>query len=64
MNCNSNTIYIYFRCLLWIMKVSILTYLILFGILPIIFHYSYAVQKKILFLNFGKYSSVYIYSNI
>ncbi|XP_043664887.1 lysophosphatidylserine lipase ABHD12 isoform X1 [Vespula pensylvanica] len=39
-------------CLLWIMKVSILTYLILFGILPIIFHYSYTVQKKILFLNF------------
>ncbi|KAK2580674.1 hypothetical protein KPH14_007776 [Odynerus spinipes] len=38
--------------LLWIMKVSIIVYLIVFGILPIIFHYSYTMQKKILFLNF------------
>ncbi|KAF3420181.1 hypothetical protein E2986_09447 [Frieseomelitta varia] len=33
-------------------KVSIITYLIIFGLLPIIFHYSYTIQKKILFLNF------------
>ncbi|KAG6797129.1 monoacylglycerol lipase ABHD12 isoform X1 [Apis mellifera caucasica] len=38
--------------LFWIMKVSIFTYLVIFGLLPIIFHYSYAFQKKILFLNF------------
>lgn len=34
------------------MKVSILIYLIIFGVLPIIFHYSYTIQRKILFLNF------------
>lgn len=38
--------------LLWALKVSIITYLVIFGILPIVFHYSYTVQKKILFLNF------------
>ena len=46
--------YIHYRYLFWIMKVSIFTYLVIFGLLPIIFHYSYAFQKKILFLNFGK----------
>ncbi|XP_076751516.1 lysophosphatidylserine lipase ABHD12 isoform X2 [Xylocopa sonorina] len=40
------------RYLFWAMKVSIITYLIIFGLLPIIFHYSYTIQKKILFLNF------------
>ncbi|XP_046752253.1 lysophosphatidylserine lipase ABHD12 isoform X3 [Diprion similis] len=40
------------RCLLWAMKVSIVTYLIVFGILPLVFHYSYTIQRKILFLNF------------
>lgn len=39
------------RYLLWVMKISIITYLIIFGLLPIIFHYSYTIQKKILFLN-------------
>ncbi|XP_043503490.1 lysophosphatidylserine lipase ABHD12 isoform X1 [Polistes fuscatus] len=39
-------------CLWWIIKISIVTYIILFGILPLIFHYSYTVQRKILFLNF------------
>ncbi|XP_011342157.2 monoacylglycerol lipase ABHD12 isoform X2 [Ooceraea biroi] len=39
-------------CLIWAVKVSALTYLIVFGILPIIFHYSYYFQRKILFLNF------------
>lgn len=37
------------------MKASALIYLIIFGLLPVIFHYSYSIQKKILFLNFGKY---------
>ncbi|XP_011152504.1 monoacylglycerol lipase ABHD12 isoform X3 [Harpegnathos saltator] len=40
------------RCLIWTMKISAVTYLILVGLLPIIFHYSYTIQKKILFLNF------------
>ncbi|CAK9800210.1 Lysophosphatidylserine lipase ABHD12 [Anthophora plagiata] len=34
-----------------IMKASIITYLVIFGLLPIIFHYSYTIQKKMLFLN-------------
>ncbi|XP_078034317.1 lysophosphatidylserine lipase ABHD12 isoform X1 [Augochlora pura] len=38
--------------LFWVIKASIITYLIIFGLLPIIFHYSYTIQKKILFLNF------------
>ncbi|KAF7992028.1 hypothetical protein HCN44_001353 [Aphidius gifuensis] len=38
--------------LLWIMKIIIVCYLIIFGILPLVFHYSYTIQKKILFLNF------------
>ncbi|KZC04183.1 Monoacylglycerol lipase ABHD12 [Dufourea novaeangliae] len=42
----------YCRYLFWIMKVSIITYLVIFGLLPIIFHYSYTIQKRILFLNF------------
>ncbi|XP_058792044.1 lysophosphatidylserine lipase ABHD12 isoform X2 [Phymastichus coffea] len=40
------------RLLLWTMKVSICIYIFLFGILPLVFRYSYQVQKKILFLNF------------
>ncbi|XP_020709620.1 lysophosphatidylserine lipase ABHD12 isoform X3 [Athalia rosae] len=40
------------RFFLWAVKVSVVTYLVVFGILPLIFHYSYAIQKKILFLNF------------
>lgn len=44
----------YCRYLFWMMKVSIIVYLIIFGLLPIIFHYSYTIQKKILFLNFRK----------
>ena len=36
-------------------KVSIITYLIIFGLLPIIFH-SYTKQKKILFFNFVQWS--------
>ncbi|XP_031832490.1 lysophosphatidylserine lipase ABHD12 isoform X2 [Nomia melanderi] len=40
------------RYLFWMMKASIITYLVIFGLLPIIFHYSYSLQKKILFLNF------------
>lgn len=39
-------------CLIWTMKASALIYLIIFGLLPVIFHYSYSIQKKILFLNF------------
>ncbi|XP_031779958.1 lysophosphatidylserine lipase ABHD12 isoform X2 [Nasonia vitripennis] len=38
--------------LLWTMKVSICIYIFLFGLLPLVFRYSYQVQKKILFLNF------------
>ncbi|XP_024942158.1 monoacylglycerol lipase ABHD12 isoform X2 [Cephus cinctus] len=38
--------------LLWTMKVSIVLYLVIFGLLPLIFHYSYDIQRKILFLNF------------
>lgn len=34
------------------MKASALIYLVVFGLLPVIFHYSYSIQKKILFLNF------------
>ena len=41
------------RFIFWAMKGTIVAYLILFGILPIIFHYSYTIQRKILFLNFG-----------
>ncbi|XP_063995762.1 lysophosphatidylserine lipase ABHD12 isoform X1 [Diachasmimorpha longicaudata] len=37
---------------LWTAKVMIVTYLIIFGICPLIFHYSYAFQRKVLFLNF------------
>ncbi|XP_012276941.1 monoacylglycerol lipase ABHD12 isoform X2 [Orussus abietinus] len=40
------------RFLLWTLKIVVLTYLIVFGILPLIFHYSYVIQRKILFLNF------------
>ncbi|XP_032685756.1 lysophosphatidylserine lipase ABHD12 isoform X2 [Odontomachus brunneus] len=40
------------RFLIWTMKISAVTYLILAGLLPIIFHYSYTIQKKLLFLNF------------
>lgn len=36
------------------LKIAIITYLILFGIVPIIFHYCSTIQVKILFLNFGK----------
>ncbi|XP_018374029.1 PREDICTED: monoacylglycerol lipase ABHD12 isoform X1 [Trachymyrmex cornetzi] len=39
-------------CLTWTMRTSVLIYLIIFGLLPVIFHYSYTLQKKILFLNF------------
>ncbi|KAK0162311.1 hypothetical protein PV327_008659 [Microctonus hyperodae] len=38
--------------LLWTLKIGIVTYLIIFGLCPLIFHYSYAFQRKILFLNF------------
>ncbi|XP_053991385.1 lysophosphatidylserine lipase ABHD12 isoform X1 [Hylaeus volcanicus] len=38
--------------LFWAMKVSIIAYLFIFVVLPIIFHYSYTFQRKILFLNF------------
>ncbi|XP_076279866.1 lysophosphatidylserine lipase ABHD12 isoform X2 [Lasioglossum baleicum] len=41
--------------LFWMMKASIITYLIIFGLLPLIFHYSYTIQRKILFLNFLKW---------
>lgn len=34
------------------MKISIFSYLFIFGLLPIVFHYSHYIQKKILFLNF------------
>ncbi|XP_076668618.1 lysophosphatidylserine lipase ABHD12 isoform X1 [Andrena cerasifolii] len=37
--------------LFWIMKVSVIIYLVLFGLLPIIFHYSSTIQEKIIFLN-------------
>ncbi|KAG7201126.1 hypothetical protein KM043_003920 [Ampulex compressa] len=40
------------RFIFWIIKISLFTYLVIFGLLPLIFHYSYTVQKKILFLNF------------
>ncbi|XP_026670050.1 monoacylglycerol lipase ABHD12 [Ceratina calcarata] len=39
------------KYLLLIMKISLITYLVIFGLLPLIFHYSYTIQKKILFLN-------------
>ncbi|XP_011299953.1 monoacylglycerol lipase ABHD12 isoform X2 [Fopius arisanus] len=40
------------RVILWTAKVIIVTYLIVFGLCPLIFHYSYGFQRKILFLNF------------
>ncbi|XP_014219697.1 monoacylglycerol lipase ABHD12 isoform X2 [Copidosoma floridanum] len=40
------------RFLLWTMRISICIYIFLFGLLPLVFRYSYEVQKKILFLNF------------
>lgn len=43
------------RFIIWSMEVLIIFYLIFFGILPLIFHYSHTLQKKVLFLNFGKY---------
>ncbi|XP_043282748.1 lysophosphatidylserine lipase ABHD12 isoform X3 [Venturia canescens] len=38
--------------ILWIMKTTIIAYLVIFGLLPLIFHYSSTIQRKILFLNF------------
>ncbi|XP_043473987.1 lysophosphatidylserine lipase ABHD12 isoform X2 [Leptopilina heterotoma] len=38
--------------LLWTIQTSIIVYVIVFGLLPVIFHYSYTIQRKILFLNF------------
>ncbi|XP_066603801.1 lysophosphatidylserine lipase ABHD12 isoform X2 [Prorops nasuta] len=37
---------------LWILKIAVILYLIIFGLLPLVFHYSYSIQRKILFLNF------------
>ncbi|XP_057320141.1 lysophosphatidylserine lipase ABHD12 isoform X1 [Microplitis mediator] len=37
---------------LWTLKIFIILYIIIFGICPFIFHYSYNFQRKILFLNF------------
>ncbi|KAL0128664.1 hypothetical protein PUN28_003798 [Cardiocondyla obscurior] len=51
------------RCLTWTMKISIMVYLIIFGLLPVIFHYSYTFQKKILFLNFVQWPLKINFSN-
>ncbi|XP_034939458.1 lysophosphatidylserine lipase ABHD12 isoform X2 [Chelonus insularis] len=40
------------RVILWILKTLIILYLIIFGICPLIFHYSYNIQRRVLFLNF------------
>ncbi|XP_076245692.1 lysophosphatidylserine lipase ABHD12 isoform X2 [Calliopsis andreniformis] len=40
------------RYLVWMIKISLITYFILFGLLPLIFHYCSTLQEKILFLNF------------
>ncbi|KOC68408.1 Monoacylglycerol lipase ABHD12, partial [Habropoda laboriosa] len=42
---------VYCRFFIPTMKISIIVYLVIFGVLPLIFHYSYTIQKKILFLN-------------
>ncbi|XP_033220042.1 lysophosphatidylserine lipase ABHD12 isoform X2 [Belonocnema kinseyi] len=38
--------------LLWTIQTSIIVYVVLFGLLPMVFHYSFTMQRKILFLNF------------
>ncbi|XP_012229314.1 lysophosphatidylserine lipase ABHD12 isoform X2 [Linepithema humile] len=51
------------RNLVWSMKASALLYLVLFGLLPVIFHYSYTIQRKILFLNFVQWPIKIEFSN-
>ncbi|XP_029038033.1 lysophosphatidylserine lipase ABHD12 isoform X2 [Osmia bicornis bicornis] len=51
------------RHLIWVMAVTIIIYFVIFGLLPVIFHYSCTIQRKILFSNFVQWPLNVDFSN-
>ncbi|XP_034173197.1 lysophosphatidylserine lipase ABHD12 isoform X1 [Osmia lignaria lignaria] len=49
--------------LIWVMAVTIIIYFVIFGLLPVIFHYSCTIQRKILFSNFVQWPLNVDFSN-
>lgn len=54
MNLNS-----FFRILFGTLRAVVIILIVMFGFVPVLFRYTYPLQRTVIFLNFGKYNIWY-----